>query len=431
MQSTIINLDALSKLSDESLSEMIQSGIIGTGDAEAIKEISMANKLKEYKEYVQEVHRYKVTEPKSGSHGARYKTRILVYDPEQGEYVMKQLAKTNEYDFYEALYHHYNKQTEIKDKRGSSIQDIYPMWIEYKKIHTTTPTYITRIESDWKRFYVDTAIVKRNIKGITKCDFDEWAHALIKDNHMTKTEYYNATVIMRQLLDYAVDKGTIKENLYRLVKIDGKRMFAHKPKPKAETQVFSCDEVSYIYDIAFDDYRNNDKLIYRLAPLAVAFQFQTGLRVGELCGVKFIDIEGDYIHVQRMVRDNPIEVVDRTKTADGERLVFLTSKAKEIIAEARRLTSSEFIFSMKRGCPLKPSAVHDRYRTYCARLGIVARSSHKARKTYASTLLDAGVNIDTVRRMMGHADERTTLKNYTFDRNEKILRENMIEKALS
>lgn len=432
----IIDFDALSNLSDESLSELLKGGIIGHGDAEAIEEIRMAKKLKEYKKLVQEVHHFKVSEPNPSVPGSRYKTRILVYDPDKCEYVKRQLTKTHEYDFYEALYRHYTLQSDKEKESRNTIQAIYPKWLEYKKLHTTTPTYITRIESDWKRYYVGSTIVEQNVSRLTMIELDEWAHSLIKDNGMTKTNYYNATVIMRQLLDYAVDAGIISDNKFRRVHIDGKRMFQRKAKPRSETQVFSPNEVTAICDIAFSEYKHNDNLVYRLAPLAVVFQFQTGLRVGELCGVKFSDIDGDYIHIQRMVRMHPFEVVDHTKTDLGERMVFLTQKAKDVIAECKMyqmrlgIIHPTFIFSASYTTPLKPNVVHDKYRSYCGKLGITPRSSHKARKTFASTLLDAGVNIDTVRKMMGHADERTTLQNYTFDRNEKKLREKMIEKAL-
>jgi integrase len=41
---------------------------------------------------------------------------------------------------------------------------------------------------------------------------------------------------------------------------------------------------------------------------------------------------------------------------------------------------------------------------------------HKARKSFVSSALDGDVNINTVRQMVGHTDERTTLNNYCYDR---------------
>lgn len=89
-----------------------------------------------------------------------------------------------------------------------------------------------------------------------------------------------------------------------------------------------------------------------------------------------------------------------------------------------------YIFSVDED-PLSYYSVRHLYTRCCKELGILDRSSHKARKTFISTLLDGGVNINTVREMVGHADERTTYNNYCFDRSteeEKIL---LIEKALA
>lgn len=429
-KSTIINYNALSNLTDESLSDLYISGIIDERDVTAIKEIIMARNLKRMKDLVLGVHRNKISEPNEKSSRPRYKTRIMCFDEATGQMVQKQLQKTNEYDFYEALCKHYNLCDKERTRKAETLESLYRDWIEFKKLHTNAPTYIARIQSDWKRYYVGTKIIKKEIRSLTKLDMDEWVHGIIKQYSMTKTTYYNASVIMRQMMEYAVDKGIIQTNPFSKVKVDGRIMFRKSKKKRSEEEVFSKSETRQIYELAKRDYLMNDKLVYKLAPLAIMFQFQTGLRVGELCGVKFSDIEGDYIHIQRMVRNYPFEVVEKTKTDDGDRMVYLTSTAKEIILEARNRTTSEFIFSIN-DKPLKPSAVQKRYTSYCDELGILHRSSHKARKTYNSLLLGAGVNIDTVRRMMGHADEHTTLANYTFDVEEQNIRELHIESALS
>ena len=59
------------------------------------------------------------------------------------------------------------------------------------------------------------------------------------------------------------------------------------------------------------------------------------------------------------------------------------------------------------------------------------RSSHKARKTYISSLIDVGININTVRALAGHADERTTYFNYYFDRAPEDEKKRLLEAALS
>ena len=68
---------------------------------------------------------------------------------------------------------------------------------------------------------------------------------------------------------------------------------------------------------------------------------------------------------------------------------------------------------------------------YCKRLDIFYRSSHKSRKTYISSLIDAGININTVRSYAGHADERTTYSCYCFDRTPEKFKKEQLEDALA
>lgn len=247
--------------------------------------------------------------------------------------------------------------------------------------------------------------------------------------------YYNVTVIMRQALLYACEKGILTESPFAGVHIDGKRLFRKQRKKPSQTQVFTEKEQMAISKLAWEDFENHTK-VYELSPLALLFQFQTGLRIGELCVVKYSDIERkNYIHIQRMLRRDTGDVVEHTKTECGDRQVYLTPEALTIISAAKKrqeelgTNSNEYIFSIN-GKPLTERSIADLYRKYCKKLGIVQKSSHKSRKTYISQLIDGGVNLNTIREMVGHADEHTTLGNYCFDRNEDKEKESAIDYAL-
>ena len=81
--------------------------------------------------------------------------------------------------------------------------------------------------------------------------------------------------------------------------------------------------------------------------------------------------------------------------------------------------------------PVPYSELRKTFIKYCKDVDILPRSSHKARKTVISTLIDNGVNINTIREMLGQMDEKTTLGNYCFDRKDKNERHRLINKALS
>ncbi|MBQ1396337.1 MAG: tyrosine-type recombinase/integrase, partial [Eubacterium sp.] len=96
-------------------------------------------------------------------------------------------------------------------------------------------------------------------------------------------------------------------------------------------------------------------------------------------------------------------------------------KAMKLIDAAKKRQQEEnapddgYLFSMDDE-PLLYTSVTTAFVRYCRMMGIARKSSHKARKTFVSTLIDNGVNINTVRQIVGHTDERTTLNNYCYDR---------------
>ena len=318
--------------------------------------------------------------------------------------------------------------------REHTIESLYPRWKEYKALHTNAKTYIIRIDSVWNNHYLNDEIIRIPISKLDKLTLDTWAHKLIKDNEYTKKQYYNHTIIARQVLDYAVELNLIPFNPFSQFKVDS-RVFRKEKKQSSETQVFSRDEQAAMEALAWEDFEKIKHPVNQLVPLAMLFQFQTGLRIGEVCALKYEDIEGDKFLVRRMYRAATKEVIDDTKGTFGERSVVLTDKAMEIIEAVNDRKQelgidNEYIFSLK-DQPASYDALKDLYPSYCSKLDITNRSSHKSRKTFVSSLIDGGVNINTVREMVGHNDERTTLSCYCFDRNTDAERKNMIQNALS
>lgn len=374
-------------------------------------------------------HPYKIFLAKDG----RWRTCVSDDSKKDGR---RHIAKTTLDDLYDAIVEYYEKQEENKSTKNITLEKLYPQWLEFKRLHTKTESYIYRITTEWLKYYQGTPIVKIPVARLTKLQLDEWAHRLIKDNDMTKKQYYNTSVIMRQMLKYACDLEIICDSPFDKVRIDGGRMFRRVPKPASETQVFSSEELDLIHQIAWDSFHSRRNYKHQLIPLAVMFFFQTGMRISEICSLKYSDIEGEDLHVQSMYSDFEHEVKDRTKGYFGDRYVPLTDDARHLIETARNRQQEEgvsdcgYIFSMT--CdPIPYSELRKTFIKYCNDADILPRSSRKARKTVISTLIDDSVNINTIREMVGHIDEKTTYNNYCFDRSEKTERRNHINSSLS
>lgn len=382
---------------------------------------------KKKKEYVIKRHKYAIYTDGTGRFRTHYRR------PGETSYKRKSVSKRTEEQLYSALYDLYTGKEERFMKRMVSLEEIKGDWLEYKRLHGISEATIIKYESDWKSHLKGTDIVKRPICTLKKHYLDEWAHKLIRDNNMTRKDYINVSTLIRQPLDYAVELEIIDENPMRKVNIEP-RVFKPEKKKRSETQVFTRDEVAALSLVAREDLEN-ERLIYKLCPLAFLFMFQTGLRIGEVCTVRYEDVEDGELHLQRSVERDRRRVKEGLKGSCAERWVILSSEALSIINEAKErqiaagVCSDGYIFSMTEE-HLSYRSLSESFRKYCKRAGITYRSSHKARKTVISTLLDGGMNLNSVREFAGHTDEQTTLNNYYYDRRNIDEKREIVDKAL-
>lgn len=385
-----------------------------------------------------EKHPYSIWEGKDGN----WYTHLP--DEKKGRILRKRKTQ----DAIEKVVCDYWKNTEVKKEKevfsGMTLLELFPKWLRFKAARTNSTSYIKRITADWSRFYINNEIINKRIQLLNKIYLDTWAHTMIKEYSLTKKSYYNMSIILRQCLDYAVECGALEKNVFREVVIN-KKLFVRKKKPDASTQVYTTSETPKIINEMIRRYRNNPR---NTAPLAVILCFETGVRIGELVCIKMSDIHGNYIRVQRQeVRDfayvsetqmtfNGFRVVEYTKSSDEYRDVYLTETAKYIInfvQQVNELYGNKyddylFVFGKKR---INHYGIQTQILRGCKHIMIPTKTAHKIRKTYISALIDAGVNIDEVRRVAGHADERTTYENYCFNRETEEETNEKIEKALN
>jgi integrase/recombinase XerD len=137
------------------------------------------------------------------------------------------------------------------------------------------------------------------------------------------------------------------------------------------------------------------------ARVAVRLMLATGLRVGELCRLRLDDLspDGATLRVQgKGSRDRVAFVTDarlRTELRD--------------YARRRHSGGSEPLFVNRRGAPLRPHSVRSDLRRLARAAGIGRRlTPHMLRHTAATLLIESGVDIRFVQRLLGHASIATT-----------------------
>ena len=156
--------------------------------------------------------------------------------------------------------------------------------------------------------------------------------------------------------------------------------------------------------------------------LGILFVLYTGLRIGELCGLKHenIDLENRCVTVTA--------TVERIENLD----VNATTKTKVIISEPKTESSARMIpipsllldylksFLTDADCYLltgtkkytEPHQFYLRYKTFMRRLGLEEYTFHALRHTFATRCIDNGFDAKTLSEILGHANVATTLSLY-------------------
>ncbi|MDE7002912.1 MAG: site-specific integrase [Oscillospiraceae bacterium] len=144
-------------------------------------------------------------------------------------------------------------------------------------------------------------------------------------------------------------------------------------------------------------------------------ELATGLRRGELLGLKWedIDLEEGTIQVRRQIARIEGEVVEAPlKTKNSYRSVSIGTDAAEILRNQQKKTSSEYVFPSPTGGPISPDSVLHMLHRVLKRAGLPRIRFHDMTHTFATVALQNGVDIKTVSGMLDHYSAGFTLDTY-------------------
>ena len=145
-------------------------------------------------------------------------------------------------------------------------------------------------------------------------------------------------------------------------------------------------------------------------------ELATGLRRGELLGLKWedIDLEHGDLRVRRQIaRINGKVVEAPLKTKNAYRTLPLAEDTISILKEQKKkVGSSPWVFPSATGGPISPDSVLHMLHRVLKRAGLPQVRFHDLRHTFATLALQNGVDIKTVSGMLGHFSAGFTLDTY-------------------
>lgn len=342
-----------------------------------------------------------------GSNG-RYMTYVDDATKPKGR---RLLSKKSMEELEDAIVRYY-KETE----NDPFLKDIFYKWasekLNYGEIEKQT---FDRYETDFYRFFKNCALWETRFRHITETDLEDLIRSTIHDMNLSAKGWANMRLLINGMFKYAKKHGHTKISIATFMgDLDLSRKAFRKVVKKDSENVFTNQEIEMIVE-------RMRKAEPSVINIGIMLSFQAGLRIGELAGLRYSDLDGKILTVQRTeVRYKTddgykYEIRDFTKGEDGIRSVVMTDEAVNLIKMAKKMNPfTEYLFT-KDGERVKAMAFTKKLYRICEQLHITKRSAHKARKTYGTKLLRAGVSDKIIEKQMGHTDIDTTRGYYYYN----------------
>lgn len=276
--------------------------------------------------------------------------------------------------------------------KAGRVEDVYKLWLEGLK-QTTSAGNWEPIESRW-RVWVLLIIGKKRVNALTDADLQ----TIINKAHAAGKSRKTLQLLAGDLRAFCkfCRKAKLSTYLPEDVQIPaGARLKGKKVlQPDDLVKLFSIDTTLYRGKRVHDDYIN-----------AYRFEVLTGLRPGELLGLRWADIKGSTVNLSRAINVKGIET--RGKNSNAVRSFVLSDVARAVLEAQRAITGHcESVF-----CLETERRYYKRWKVYCAANDLQPVSLYELRHTFVSVVktLPAG----EVKELVGHSEDMDTFGIYS------------------
>lgn len=266
----------------------------------------------------------------------------------------------------------------------------------------------------YNRHIKDTPFGDTLIIDIRQMDIQQWFN---KKTDISTKALGMIRYLLKQSFDFAINNNYIRVNPVTSIKLPKNTITT-----KREVEVLTvAEQEAYINSL--------DKTKYRVLYLTALF---TGMRRGEILALKWdnVDFKNQTITVKESRKRYKKYYVDGTsenvisdkepKTKNSNRVItipdFLNKLLKEHqLAQDSASNISNLVFINSNGAAIQPEYLRLMQQSICKRANIRYVSFHALRHTFATRLIENGVDIKTVSKLLGHSDVFVTLNTYVHD----------------
>lgn len=295
------------------------------------------------------------------------------------------------------------------EKKKITLDDWHKTWMEeYKKNRIKIGTY-----TSYQKYY-DCAIRKRlgnkHISEIRGEHIQKLYNDLVAEGYALSSIKVVAAVL-NGCMQQAMRNGLIERNPVKLAELP-------RQEEKKGRQAMTREQQALFMEYAKDSY------LYNL----FAVMLRTGMRIGEITGLKYTDIDKkkNMIHVQRTLKyiEGKGYFEDTPKTRTSKRDIPMTAAVLELLENQRRYWGfkverlDRYLFCNEKGDPLSRDRVKGEITRITKRIRQDGHefphiTPHVFRHTFATRAIEAGMQPQVLKTILGHSSLAMTMDLYS------------------
>lgn len=311
------------------------------------------------------------------------------------------------------------------EDRGVTVGAWLDRWLE----HYARPTVKLSTYCSYElyiRAHIKPALGREYLRELTVDDLQDFFNDrkqngnLKGDGGLSAKTLTNMRNMLHLALAQAVQNGLLPSNA-----VEGVRL----PRAeKKEMRVLDREEQEKLIAAA--------RSVEEPAAFGIVFDLFTGIRIGELCGLRWENVQLDEQtfricetrnrlpnHDDDIDASTSVRTLPTTKTDNSRRTVYLLDelyrdlveyKAEQdkIAEEHPGYNAGGYVFCQPNGQPYEPRTYQDLFKRCVKRAGIRDANFHALRHTFATRSLEQGMDVVTLSRLLGHANPSITMDKY-------------------
>ena len=347
-----------------------------------------------------------------------------VYTKIAGKKVIK--SKT-EAELYEKLYTHYF------GKFAYTFDDVFEMALSEKK-DTKNPkdNTLRRDRYEYERHF-SKDFRNRDITELSDIDLQKYSQNLVNENQITDKRFLAYKGILNLIFGYALRHGLIEHNPVSSINNSVYLKSCIYCDNDSENKILTKEEI----ELLINEAKKRALKKYYVYYYALRFSALTGVRVGELCSLRWADINFKereiHIHTQQLytVKDGHYSYYEAGYTKNekghskGGRLFPLTNEIKALLTEYSEVLNrenivSEYVFCYSDGTWMNTMSYKSFLSKLCRKYDLKATSNHALRRSLNSNvLIPNGISEADRAKLLGHSVE-TNLRHYSYAKKDYI-----------